>query len=370
MKHRFFAAALAVATLCAMRSPAGSATPGLFSGAFVNAQAGWVGGDGAIFATTDGGRHWKRQYAGHDRIDALSFVDARTGWAAGINPIRGTGVLLGTTDGGAHWNALAVPAHPLRSIDFADAHNGIGTSGGSLASLSYGDWGTLPFTGGKIALTRDGGHSWIALDTPQAADSACMGDTQHAFIAYQASVQATRDGGRTWHHVLAANIDPYRSWAARVACAGPTVAWVLFETAQATTAGQGRPYLLYRTTDGGITWQPVLENGGAQAAYRDVQAPPGRFLAPGPFGISGADFALTLGFSADNVLKNDGVTAAITTDGGSTWQQLGTIGGFSTTARLALVVLDARHAWIVGGKRSQVYATADGGRTWTARFVR
>jgi len=371
MKTKMLTASALAAALCCFQTAArATPPPALFSAAFVNAQTGWVGGDGAIFSTTDGGRHWKRQYAGRDRIDALAFVDAHTGWAAGMNPVWGTGILLGTTDGGAHWHALGVPAHPLRSINFADPENGIGVSGGSLAALPYGDWGTLPFTGGKIALTRDGGRTWTVLDTPQAADSACMADAQHAFIAYQGSVQVTRDGGRTWHHVLPAKIDPYRSWAARIACAGPSVAWVSFESTQATAAAQGRPFVLYRTTDGGVTWQPVLENAAAQAAYRDVQAPAASVIVPGPFAISGADYALTLGFSEDEILKNNGATAATTTDGGASWQRLATLAGFSATARLALAVVDARHAWVVGGSPSRVYATSDGGHTWTARSVR
>jgi len=363
----------AVCIFFAMTKPDVAApAPELLAVSFASPQNGWVAGNGVIFSTNDGGKHWSRQYSGRARLSALDFVDSRNGWAAGMDPISGTGVLLGTSDGGAHWTKLTDTPHPLRSLSFADPQDGIGISGGSLARLAIGEWGETPFIGGKIAITHDGGHSWTLLDTPQSADTTCYGDALHAWTGNQASVQRTVDGGKTWHHVLAAQVDPYRTWAARVSCSGPDAAWVAFETTDPIVAQSGRPFVLYRTTDGGATWQPVLENAGAAAAYRLVSAPAASLMALGPFGVAGQNDALLLGFRPTDIVQGSGVSAQTTADGGTAWQALNAIGGLSVMGAIAISVVDPQHVWVAGSSAhgSHLYATADGGHSWTEQFPR
>jgi photosystem II stability/assembly factor-like uncharacterized protein len=58
-----------------------------------------VGGAGAIFASTDGGRSWRSQPSGVTAdLDAVAFADQRTGWVGGRD-----GTILATADGGATW---------------------------------------------------------------------------------------------------------------------------------------------------------------------------------------------------------------------------------------------------------------------------
>jgi photosystem II stability/assembly factor-like uncharacterized protein len=67
---------------------------------FVDAETGWaVGAGGAIYATTDGGRTWRprRSGVGSDLTD-VKFLDRSEGWAVG-----GDGTVLHTTDGGVVW---------------------------------------------------------------------------------------------------------------------------------------------------------------------------------------------------------------------------------------------------------------------------
>jgi photosystem II stability/assembly factor-like uncharacterized protein len=69
---------------------------------FADARRGWaVGAEGAVLATLDGGRTWRAQESGtrSDLFD-VKFFDEREGWAVG-----GDGVAIHTTDGGAMWRA-------------------------------------------------------------------------------------------------------------------------------------------------------------------------------------------------------------------------------------------------------------------------
>lgn len=67
---------------------------------FADARHGWaVGARGAVLATSDGGRTWAAQRSGteSDLFD-VKFFDAREGWAVGSD-----GAAIHTTDGGATW---------------------------------------------------------------------------------------------------------------------------------------------------------------------------------------------------------------------------------------------------------------------------
>lgn len=75
---------------------------------FADARHGWaVGHDAVIVATDDGGRTWRLQHVQPERgtplLDVL-FVDARRGWAVG-----NFGLFLETADGGTTWTPVAVP---------------------------------------------------------------------------------------------------------------------------------------------------------------------------------------------------------------------------------------------------------------------
>jgi len=94
---------------------------------FVDPEHGWVAGTSGsgiqrtravLLATDDGGTTWSRRYIGEKGSDltAISFSDARHGWAvagmfAGVpNPI------LATDDGGATWTVRGVTRQALASI--------------------------------------------------------------------------------------------------------------------------------------------------------------------------------------------------------------------------------------------------------------
>src|SRR5262245_4268171 len=72
----------------------------LYDAQLVDPDDGWVvGASGAVYRTSDGGRHWQLQPAPTTQnLFGVSFSDVRNGWAVGRS-----GTIIHTTDGGAHW---------------------------------------------------------------------------------------------------------------------------------------------------------------------------------------------------------------------------------------------------------------------------
>jgi photosystem II stability/assembly factor-like uncharacterized protein len=89
---------------------------------FADARRGWaVGGGGAVFATEDGGRTWRAQASGvsSDLLD-VKFFDGREGVAVG-----GDGTALHTSDGGKTWRAQPTGTpHTLERLSFAGRTRG------------------------------------------------------------------------------------------------------------------------------------------------------------------------------------------------------------------------------------------------------
>ena len=83
---------------------------------FADALTGWaVGAGGAIFSTRDGGRTWRPQASGvASDLSDVKFLDKLEGWAVGTE-----GVVLHTTDGGLSWRPEARPTeHALERLFF------------------------------------------------------------------------------------------------------------------------------------------------------------------------------------------------------------------------------------------------------------
>jgi photosystem II stability/assembly factor-like uncharacterized protein len=89
---------------------------------FADARHGWaVGARGAVLVTSDGGRTWAAQASGteSDLFD-VKFFDAREGWAVG-----GDGAAIHTADGGATWRAEPTGTpHALERLFFAGRARG------------------------------------------------------------------------------------------------------------------------------------------------------------------------------------------------------------------------------------------------------
>ena len=251
-----------------------------------------VGERGVVLLSDDDGAHWRQ--AGKVPVDAtltaVSFADAREGWAVGH-----LGVILHSADGGETWSVQRIDPvedRPLFAVAFTDARNGV----------AVGLWSLM-------LRTRDGGRTWEASELPPPpgdtrADANLMsvfGDGQgRLFIAGERGlVLRSLDGGATWSY----HPTGYRG-----------TFWSGTALADGTLIVGGLRGSVYRSTDNGEHWQRV--ETGSQSSVTDLVAFDGRVHAVGLDGVSldsrdgGASFAVER--RADRL----SLTAAVATAGG------------------------------------------------------
>ena len=158
----------------------------------VNEKVAWHCGNGGTRVSTDGGQTW--QTVTPAACPYLSFLDARTGWAA--SPY----ILQATTDGGVSWNRIAPPSAAQDIVAVA---------------LRTANEGYVLDTAGNLFVTADGGQSWVAQSLGLKAGERLIPtaegpkavlrfvDAQHGMVVFDLVDRTvwfalTVDGGQTW----------------------------------------------------------------------------------------------------------------------------------------------------------------------------
>ncbi len=224
---------------------------------------------------------WAEQPTGQSLggVERAVFANAQAGWVVGgyrKAPAAGTrsfGSLLRTTDGGSTWAALDLA--PTQTV------NGFRSFYAVSEQLIYGVADDLPLSlvrGAKsrfVYKSQDGGQTWQRLPSTGYLDGAISFPTaQVGVAAYSHTLNRTTDGGSTWQ----------AAWAD--AQQGSWVSQVQFPTA---TTGYATGNCVLKTTDQGQTWQPLPWTHGLirQATFLDasvgfVQTSTGLICDPGP----------------------------------------------------------------------------------------
>lgn len=203
-----------------------------------------VGERGVVLLSDDGGRQWRqaRSVPASGTLTALSFADARHGWAVGH-----WGLVLHTQDGGETWHIQYQELdqdQPLLAVHFADARRGV----------AVGLWS-------RVMVTEDGGEHWApvtlgARHPSDAADARSLDVNLYSLFpgrdgalyatAEQGLVLRTRDLGRQWE-VLPTGY------------AGSL--WAGVSLANGDLLAGGLRGTLLRSTDEGRSWQRVEHAG-------------------------------------------------------------------------------------------------------------
>jgi photosystem II stability/assembly factor-like uncharacterized protein len=162
-----------------------------------------------------------------------------------------------------------------------------------------------------------------------------------------AKVYRSTDGGSSWQDVSppeAAGLN-FRDVEARDA-----------RTATVLAIGEGEASRIYRTTDGGSTWTETFRNTEPTAFYNCMDFYPG-----GRRGLAVSD-------PVDGKFR-----IASTSDGGQSWSVLPSAGMPDSTGEANFsasgdcLTITGRDAWFgSGGERSRVFHSTDHGMTWTA----
>jgi photosystem II stability/assembly factor-like uncharacterized protein len=245
-------------------------------------------------------------------------------------------VALALAGVGVH--SAARPPTNIDDVEFLNARVGFLTA-------STGQFDHEP---ARIQRTTDGGRTWHDVWARPRTHLGwiAFADARHGFVGGDGFILRTRDGGRTWTRarmVLPRRLKGQRLFLLRL---DPTFVTLTIGFAVTDPASWSGPVFL-RTSDGGVHWSHVR---GTRDVY-DV------------------DFvSRRLGFAIGTSLYR-------TTDGGASWHKLHRPRAPFPLAAVDFV--DARHGFVAGGwpavterRPSQViFATSDGGRTWTRRFV-
>ncbi len=146
----------------------------------------FLGGQGVIAKTTDGGNSWVilRRDTTYDFYDVF-FGDENNGWVVGGDDRNFRAVVLHTSDGGNSWREQRVPEETrfLRAIKFVSATKG---------------WACG--RNGTIIYTSDGGNTWMLQSSP--AESTLFdidfADSLRGIAVGNGMVIRTTDGGENW----------------------------------------------------------------------------------------------------------------------------------------------------------------------------
>lgn len=124
---------------------------------FTDINNGWVTSWDQLFATTDGGRNWRKVDFGKPfTITSIHFYNSTNGWLGGEG-----GKIRKTTNGGStwfdHWSTTGVR---IEDIKFVTQNVGFAVGGGIFDSNGWRD-------SSRVLKTHDGGTTWYQVKHPR-----------------------------------------------------------------------------------------------------------------------------------------------------------------------------------------------------------
>ena len=292
---------------------------------FFTAQKGYMMEQGILYITTDGGANWSTSRV-RPALETRKFIftDENTGYAIQVG--LGTGNAYKSTDGGLNWTQLTTPPPPPNTgVEYKDVH------------FLNNNQGYIVGKNGLIIQTTDGGVTWTQVNqlankstrSPNVTSITFRNSNKGYAIEAQGKLLTTEDGGTTWAH--APNPDLGINY---------TIRHIEFINESIGFLGTDRS--LYRTADGGNSWEIVL-----------------------PFGISATSTSITH-HTDQNIFLTSGGAFRRSYDGGKTW--IAPRAGQTIPGKV--VFTDAYTGYgIKQGELGFVFTTNDGGETWTKKLI-
>ena len=255
---------------------------------------------GKVFASRDGGATWQgAQPANQADIGALAVspLHPETAYllARGYAGSR-TATLYRTQDAGGHWQPLSGPDALARdgaaSLAAGPGSLYLTTAGGVFASSDGQTWArlaapvgrlipdpqraaTLALAGAsRISLSVDSGATWASVgpENTQIYDVAFSPRDADAAAAYTSrGVYRSSDGGRTWQHVQGSTAAPKQDASGAVQGLNPAnpdeLAVVTPQCGASASCGGASGYnTIYRSLDSGVRWSMLPGPGQGETA--------------------------------------------------------------------------------------------------------
>jgi photosystem II stability/assembly factor-like uncharacterized protein len=247
---------------------------------FVDDQHGWMepvspnGPVGELLRTNDGGQTWKRVASGPPGqvrppalpcLAPIRFVSASQGWMARC----GDGRVFSSDDGGRHWSRakIRVPSAADARFDLPVFVGSVGVVAATLGARPPTATGSTRAV--VFAVSRDGGQHWstrsmrTVVSCPLAPyytalwPASVVGARLWWIVSGRSRplVQVTADAGQQWRTVVAHGLPTRPCSIMSVSAATPDVAWAIARNGTDSSA-------LFLTSDGGRTWhRTVLLHG-------------------------------------------------------------------------------------------------------------
>jgi len=241
-----------------------------------------VGNGDTLIYTASGGEPWDKRpmNTGNAPYYDVEFLDTLVGYACGEN-----GIVVKTTDGGVTWNKMWVGTNSrLMSISVKD--NKVWSCGEWTTlvkdsgfnwqfQLPWSNWlrgvefldslnGWIAGQGGMVLHTTNGGNNWEVKQLPGSNEFRDIGvrDSSHIYAVgrygnTQPSMWRTNDGGISWE---------------KVSVGGPFIRAIDFvDTLYGWIAGIGTiETRIRRTTDGGSNWSLIGEVVDTVSKFHDM----------------------------------------------------------------------------------------------------
>ena len=300
------------------------------------------------------------------------MITAQVGWAVSAGDDGNPRGLVRTTDGGRVWSDAGPP----------------GLTGAGLRAAFYGTKDAWVTWSGRRSRARpvtyrtaDGGATWSRMGTipmvVPGASAPAMVTGRVGWVTADLGVAAgssgialfrTTDGGARWQLVELTYPGRETPGAIPFGCDKGDAVFSSATTGWVAGACAGGPPTFWVSHDGGRTWrhQPLPRpDGGRMLATCQCNLTDPVFTSPRDGALWGSDIPAARGLSD---------AAYVTHDGGQDWAPIHLPGG-----RVPLNTpdfVDSKHGFVTGGRLAKqgqpprdvrLYATTDGGATWTAR---